>query len=192
MGTYTSNAGLFLINIVLGSAIFIILIRLLLQLMGADSHNPISQGIKTITDPVLQPIRRYLPKFHALDSASLVVLVVMQMILTWMSIKMHSAIEPKLMAVFIFSFADIIAKLVRILIWAVIINAILSWFSTERYHPIIEVINALIGPLLYRAQRLLPTTSGLDFSPLIVIIALQLILILVVSPLKDISNIFLL
>ena len=191
MGTYTSNAGFFLINILLGSAIFIALIRLILQLMGADSRNPISQSIKAITDPILQPTRRYLPKFQSLDSASLLMLVAMQMMLTWLSLRMISTLDPSILSIFVFSIGEIIAKFVRILIWAIIINALISWFSAGSYHPIVDVINSITNPLLNRARKVLPMSTGLDFSPLMVIIVLQLVLILVVSPLKDISNIFL-
>ncbi|MGB0636466.1 MAG: YggT family protein [Gammaproteobacteria bacterium] len=191
MGTYTSNAGFFLINILLGSAIFIALLRLILQLMGADSRNPISQSIKAITDPILQPTRRYLPKFQSLDSASLLMLVAMQMMLTWLSLRMISTLDPSILSIFVFSIGEIIAKFVRILIWAIIINALISWFSAGSYHPIVDVINSITNPLLNRARKVLPMSTGLDFSPLMVIIVLQLVLILVVSPLKDISNIFL-
>ena len=191
MGTYTSNAGFFLINILLGSAIFIALLRLILQLMGADSRNPISQSIKVITDPILQPIRRYLPKFEPLDSASLLMLVAMQMMLTWLSLRMISTLDPNILSIFVFSIGEIIAKFVRILIWAIIINALISWFSAGSYHPIVDVINSITNPLLNRARKVLPMSTGLDFSPLLAIIVLQLVLILVVSPLKDMSNIFL-
>ena len=191
MGTYTSNAGFFLINILLGSAIFIALLRLILQLMGADSRNPISQSIKAITDPILQPTRRYLPKFQSLDSASLLMLVAMQMMLTWLSLRMISTLDPSILSIFVFSIGEIIAKFVRILIWAIIINALISWFSAGSYHPIVDVINSITNPLLNRARKVLPMSTGLDFSPLLVIIVLQLVLILVVSPLKDMSNIFL-
>jgi len=191
MGTYTSNAGFFLINILLGSAIFIALLRLILQLMGADSRNPISQSIKAITDPILQPTRRYLPKFQSLDSASLLMLVAMQMMLTWLSLRMISTLDLSILSIFVFSIGEIIAKFVRILIWAIIINALISWFSAGSYHPIVDVINSITNPLLNRARKVLPMSTGLDFSPLMVIIVLQLVLILVVSPLKDISNIFL-
>ena len=191
MGTYTSNAGLFLINILLGSAIFIVLLRLILQLMGADSRNPISQSIKAITDPILQPTRRYLPTLRSLDSASLLNLIAMQMMLTWLSLRMISTLDPNIPSIFVFSIGEIIAKFVRILIWAIIINALISWFSAGSYHPIIDVINSITNPLLDRARKVLPMSTGLDFSPLMVIIVLQLVLILVVSPLKDLSNIFL-
>ena len=191
MGTYTSNAGLFLINILLGSAIFIALLRLILQLMGADSRNPISQSIKVITDPILQPTRRYLPRFRSLDSASLLMLVAMQMMLTWLSLRMISTLDPNIISIFVFSIGEIIAKFTRILIWAIIIYALISWFSAGSYHPIVDVINSITNPLLDRARKVLPMSTGLDFSPLLVIIVLQLVLILVVSPLKDLSNIFL-
>ena len=191
MGTYTSNAGFFLINILLGSAIFIVLIRLILQLMGADSLNPISQSIKAITDPILQPTRRFLPKFQSVDSASLLILIAMQVTLTWLSLRMISTLDPNMLSILIFSIGEIVAKFVRVLIWAVIINALISWFSPGTYHPIVDIINSITNPLLNRVRKVLPMSTGLDFSPLIVIILLQLVLILVVSPLKDISNIFL-
>ena len=164
---------------------------MILQLMGADSRNPISQSIKVITDPILQPTRRYLPRFRSLDSASLLMLIAMQMMLTWLSLRMISTLDPNILSIFVFSIGEIIAKFTRILIWAIIINALISWFSAGSYHPIVDVINSITNPLLDRARKVLPMSTGLDFSPLLVIIVLQLVLILVVSPLKDLSNIFL-
>ena len=62
----------------------------------------------------------------------------------------------------------------RLLSWLVIANVILSYFMSP-YHPIRETIDRFVDPMLAPIRQLLPSTGGLDFSPLILIILLQLL-----------------
>lgn len=62
----------------------------------------------------------------------------------------------------------------RVLSWLVIAHVILSYFMSP-YHPIRETIDRIVEPMLAPIRQLLPLTGGLDFSPLILIILLQLL-----------------
>ena len=62
----------------------------------------------------------------------------------------------------------------RLLSWLVIAHVILSYFMSS-HHPIRETIDRFVNPMLAPIRQLLPFTGGLDFSPLILIILLQLL-----------------
>ena len=53
MGSYFSDAALFLVDTILGIYILLVLLRFLLQLVRADFYNPISQFIVRVTNPPL-------------------------------------------------------------------------------------------------------------------------------------------
>ena len=72
---------------------------------------------------------------------------------------------------------DIILPIIRVLFtvltWLVIINAVLSYFMSP-YHPVKMALNRIIDPMLAPIRRVLPRTGMIDFSPLVLIILLQL------------------
>jgi YggT family protein len=72
----------------------------------------------------------------------------------------------------------LILQIIRIiftaLTWLVIINVILSYFMSP-YHPIKMTLNRIVEPMLGPIRRIVPQTGMIDFSPLVLIILLQLI-----------------
>ena len=66
-------------------------------------------------------------------------------------------------------------------------QVILSWLSPGAYNPVVGLLYSFNEPILRPARRVLPSTSGLDFSPLIALIFLNLIQILVVGILRDVA-----
>ena len=71
----------------------------------------------------------------------------------------------------------IIAQLVTLL---VIVQVALSYFMSP-YHPVRQAIDRLVEPLLAPIRRLLPQTGMLDFSPLILIVLVQIVARLLVG-----------
>jgi YggT family protein len=73
---------------------------------------------------------------------------------------------------------NIILPVVRIiftaLTWIVIINAILSYFMSP-YHPLKMTLNRIVEPMLAPIRRIMPQTGMIDFSPLVLIVLLQLV-----------------
>lgn len=69
---------------------------------------------------------------------------------------------------------QIISLLVTVITWLVIVKVILSYFMSP-YHPIRETIDRLVEPLLDPIRRILPQTGMIDFSPLVLIILLQVL-----------------
>ena len=72
---------------------------------------------------------------------------------------------------------NIIAQFITLL---VIVQVALSYFMSP-YHPVRQSIDRLVEPLLAPIRRILPQTGMLDFSPLILIILVQLVARLLVG-----------
>jgi YggT family protein len=72
---------------------------------------------------------------------------------------------------------DLIFLLLDIYKWVIIAAALITWVSPDPRNPIVMILRRITEPVLAPARRLLPPwkTGGLDFSPLIVIFAIQLV-----------------
>ncbi len=62
-----------------------------------------------------------------------------------------------------------------ILTWAIIIRILISWIRIDPYHPIVRILDQITEPILAPARRIIPPIGGLDFSPMIVIILLNIL-----------------
>ena len=67
----------------------------------------------------------------------------------------------------------------------VFLSALLTWVRPDPYNPVVRTLNALTEPVLYRIRKWLPFTyiSGLDLSPIVVLVAIQLVQAIVVRSL---------
>jgi YggT family protein len=182
---YFSDATIYLANVVLGSYGFIIMIRLVLQLVEADFYNPICKAIHSITNPVLKPVRAFLPHFKRIDSASLLMVIIFEIIAVWVTLKLKSSMSPSLLGLIVLSLGSTLGEFVRIFTWSIIIQAFLSWIAPDPRNPIVSVLQSITAPILSKARTVLPSTPGVDFSPIIALVALQLTLMLIVNPLHD-------
>ena len=183
-GAYFSNAGVFLINAVFGLYIFAVLLRFLLQVVRADFYNPLCQAIVTVTNPPLRPMRRYIPALRGLDTSAVILLMVLQMINTWLVAVIVGA-NPSFSGLLVVALAELLNKTVWTFIGAIIIQVILSWVAQGVHNPVISVIHALTNPLLRPMRDAIPPLGGLDFSPLIAILLLNLVLLIGVAPVRD-------
>lgn len=63
----------------------------------------------------------------------------------------------------------------QILSLAIIARALISWFPISPHHPIVIFLNQITEPFLAPLRRLLPMAGGLDLSPLVALILLQVL-----------------
>ena len=187
MGSYFSDAGLFLIDTVLGIYILLVLLRFLLQITQTDFYNPISQFIVRATNPPLVRFRRFIPSLWGVDLSALLLVFAMEAIrisLTAMLIG-HS---PRFAGVILLSLGEITKLAIYIVIFSIFVRALLSWFSSGSHHPMTMLLNSLTDPVLRSARRIVPATGGIDLSPLIVFIVMMLVLKLLIQPIRDIAT----
>jgi len=81
----------------------------------------------------------------------------------------------------------ILISLVNVYIWVIIITALLSFVNPDPYNPIVQFLYRITEPAYALVRRFIPTNfNGLDFAPLIVIIALQVLIVILTSVLTTI------
>ena len=74
---------------------------------------------------------------------------------------------------FLIAIAKIIDMVLSLYMWILIARAIISWFNVDPYNQIIRILYSLTDPLLNQIRRRLPISfSGIDFSPILVILAI--------------------
>ena len=189
MGSHFGAAGAFLVQTIFGIAILIVMLRFLLQLVKADFYNPVSQLIVRATQPILAPMRRIIPGVGGIDLSSIVLMLVLQMVETGLLKAMgaYALFNVSTAGLFVWAIADLVELATFVFIFALIVQVILSWLSPGAYNPMVGLLYSFNEPILRPARRVLPSTSGLDFSPLIALIFLNLFQILVVGILRDLA-----
>jgi YggT family protein len=89
----------------------------------------------------------------------------------------------------VFGLGNILHTLITVYIWVVIIAALISWVRPDPYNPIVQVLYRLTEPAYALVRRFIPTTfNGLDLSPLIIIIALQVIDVILINLLNGLAG----
>ena len=186
-GNPLGSAAEFLIRTLFDLYILLIMLRFLLQVVRADFYNPLSQFVVRASNPVLVPLRRLIPGLGGIDISSVLVMLALKMAELALIAIVVRGLEPSAVQLLIISFADLTQLTVYVFIFAIIIQVVLSWIAPGTFNPVVSLVFSLTEPLLGPARKIIPPFSGMDLSPLIVLVALQLILILVVGPLYSLA-----
>ncbi len=187
---YASDAATLLIQTLFGLYILVVLLRFLLQLVRADFYNPISQFIVKATQPPLGPMRRIIPGLGGIDLAALVLMFLLQYAEIWLLSAIHGKAAGAV-GIAILAVAELLKLTIYLFFFSIIVQVVLSWVNPHAHNPVTALIYRLNEPILQPARRLLPPFSGVDLSALLVLIALQLALILIVRPVRDLALPFL-
>ncbi len=184
-GEYVNDAGVFLVKTLFGLYIFAVLLRFLLQMVRADFYNPICQILVKVTNPALRPLRRIVPGFLGIDMAAVVLLLLLKTV-ELLIIQQLSGFSGDVAGLVVLGIAQLVKLVLDLFFFSILIQVILSWVNPgTSYNPGIALLHTLNEPLMRPARRILPPMSGLDLSPLLVIIVLQLLTMLLVAPLND-------
>lgn len=182
---YVNNAGVFLVQTLFGLYLLVVMLRLLLQIVRADFYNPLSQFLVKVTNPPLKPLRRFIPGVAGIDMASVVLLYTLKLAEIMLLSLLPRYPTPELAGLFVLAAAELIALLVNIFLFAIIIQAILSWVNPGTYNPVAGLLHQLTEPVLRPARRIIPPVSGMDLSPMAAIIFIYLFTMLFIQPLLD-------
>ncbi len=185
--SYLSDPIIFLLDTVFSFYILAVLIRFLLQWVGGDFYNPISQFLVKITHPILRVLRRYIPAIGKVDTSSVVLLLVLQMISDSI-VLMLKGLSFSFAALTLLSFSQLISLLINVFVFAIFARAILSWLNPGTFNAASNLLYSLTEPLLATCRRMVPDLGGIDLSPLIVLVGLQLAKMLIIPPLQQLIS----
>jgi YggT family protein len=172
------NAIEFLISTLFTLYLMVVLLRLWLQLAQADFYNPFSQFVVKVTHPVVGPLRRIIPSFGRLDTATLVFAIIIAVLNVWVLalLRGYAGIDP--VNLFISSLFYLFSESVQLIIYVLVIRAILSWVS-QGNNPLEYLFQQLTEPLVAPLRRIIPPIGGLDLSPMVLIIILIFVMKLI-------------
>lgn len=183
---YLSNAGVFLIQTLFGFYILTVMLRFLLQWVRADFYNPLVQFLVKLTNPPLLPLRRVIPTLMGLDLAAIVLMLALQVVELLLIFGLLGA-GFNGAALLVLAVTELLSLLINVYFWAILIRVILSWVNPDPRHPALSLLRQLTEPVMAPAQRLLPPIAGLDLSPILVLVGLQLLNLLLIAPLRDLG-----
>lgn len=167
----------FLVQTVFGFYILAVILRFLLQWVRADFYNPLVQFLVRITNPLLAPLRRIIPGYRGLDLAAIVLAFALQAVeMLLITLLLSQPIGAG--GLLLLTVLELLKLLINIYLWGVIIQVALSWFNPDPYHPAARVLAQLTEPVLRPVRRIIPSISGVDLSPMLVVVALIFISLL--------------
>lgn len=188
--SYLVDAGAFLVTTVFDLYILVVMLRFLFQLVRADFYNPVSQFVVQLTNPPLRFLRRFVPGLGGVDVAALVLMLALKMLERWIVLGMQGVAAGPVAALLL-AIADLLDLAVSVFMVSILVQVVLSWVAPTTYNPVVGLIRDLNEPLTRPARRLMPAVAGWDLSPILILVALQLVSMLVVAPIRDLGRAFL-
>lgn len=159
----------------------IVLMRFLLQLARADFYNPISQFVVKATNPPLRPLRKVIPGLGALDGASLVLAILVQMLAFFLILMALNNGVPVINPVTLLAWSviTVLGLIVKIYFWSVIAIVVVSWIAPGSHHPAIQLVAQITEPVMRPVRNLIPAVGGLDLSPIVVFLILNVVSVVI-------------
>lgn len=188
--TGLDTAAVYILQTIGSLYLLIVLLRFILQLVRADFYNPLSQFIVRATHPLLKPLRKVIPSVAGLDLASLVLAIVVQLVLMALTLMLLGYGVDNPLQLLVWSIIGVIALFLKVFFFALIISVILSWVAQGSHNPTAMLINQICEPLLAPIRRILPSMGGLDLSPIVAFLILNLIDMLVIRNLAVMTGMY--
>ena len=171
-----------LLEVVIGIVSGACLLRLYMQLLGIPmsvrSGNPLGRFVFALTDWIVLPLRRLLPALGTIDTASLMAAFLLQLAqfaILWLV----TGAGGGLFAVPILALFGLLRMAISGMTVIVIVYAVLSWIPTPSV--IGGGVARMVEPLLRPIRRVLPLVGGIDLSPLVLLLILQVAVIVLGS-----------
>lgn len=174
-----NQIGHLIVETLVGFVLFLALLRFYMQLMRAPFRNPVGQFVIALTDWGVQPLRRIVPGFRGLDMASLVLAILLQAVLIgakYLLFAPDGAAAPDPLQWILLVFFGLVRASLHLLIVVVIIDFVLSWVN--QHTPFAPVLRSITAPFYGFFRRFIPPIGGFDLSPLFLLLAIQVLLIL--------------
>ena len=167
----------FVLDTLLTLVVVVFLLRVIMPIVRADFRNPVGEAVLAITNPLVLPLRRVVPPGRKFDVASLVALLIVHFVKTWVLLLVRGGV-PRVETILTIGLYGLLVTVLQFYLYAVLIYALMSWFAGAGHSPVGRILGRICEPLLTPFRRIIPPIGGLDLSALFAIIALQAVLML--------------
>jgi len=177
----------FLAHTILNTLCMMFLLRFFMQLFKTSFYNPLGQMVMALTDFAVKPARRFIPSWKKIDLSTLFLAIVTQLLLQLLLLWLRdfplavagSSIWPTILGMCLLG---VIRAVFDLFFYAILLQVILSWVNPHT--PIAPVLDSLTRPILAPIQRIIPVANGIDFSPVVALILLQMLNMSVITSLE--------
>jgi YggT family protein len=168
-----SQIAVFIVDTLFTFFVFLLLLRFHFQWLRVPFRNPVGQFVLATTNWMVVPARRVVPGLAGLDLGTLILAWLIQALGLWLKLLLVGA-EPALGMLAMVAALDLLRYSIYILMVALIVQAVMSWVNP--YTPLAPVFDAATRPFLGPLRRFVPPLGGVDITPLVLLVLLQIVL----------------
>ena len=174
MNSALTDIGMTIVQPLFSLAMLLIAVRFLAQLCGVNGYNPISMTLRHVTNVIVLPLSRLLPSGNRFSPGALLALILIQVVFIALMFGLVGQLDAfNVLQALIWSALGAAGLLVSIIFYSVIAMIVVSFLAPQSSHPAVEFIWELTEPVMAPLRQVLPPMGGLDFSPIILFIALN-------------------
>jgi YggT family protein len=155
------------IAVMIGFASYAFVILSVFRLFRVNYFNPIVKMFTAYLEPISKTLFFFLPPLFAAIAVALV--------LKFVSFYLAYSSGYETLTLFYISIIDVLNSGFRILFYSVIGSVVLSWVAPGNNHPLLQIIEEISAGILSPVRKILPPMGGLDFTPIIGLLVLNLI-----------------
>jgi YggT family protein len=176
MNSALTDIGMTIVQPLFSLAMLLIAVRFLAQLCGVNGYNPISMTLRHVTNVIVLPLSRLLPSGNRFSPGALLALILIQVAFIALMFGLVGQLDAfNVLQALIWSALGAAGLLVSIIFYSVIAMIVVSFLAPQSSHPAVEFIWELTEPVMAPLRQVLPPMGGLDFSPIILFIVLNVI-----------------
>ena len=176
MNSALTDIGMTIVQPLFSLAMLLIAVRFLAQLCGVSGYNPISMTLRRVTNVIVLPLSRLLPSGNRFSPGALVALILIQVVFIALMFTLEGRLDAfNVLHALIWAAIGCASLLVNIIFYSVIAMIVVSFLAPQSSNPAVEFIWELTEPVMAPLRRILPPMGGLDFSPIILFIVLNVI-----------------
>jgi YggT family protein len=132
------------------------------------------------------PLRKIVPSWRNIDIAGIALawlVTALKLVLLYATLGESLGV----LGLAVLALADLIDFVLLLYIVLILARVVISFVGADSYHPIVPLVMQLTEPVLKPVRRVLPAVSGIDFSPMVALLAITLARVLVAKPLLDLG-----
>ena len=174
-----------IIYLFLSACQFIILLRFFCQACKVNYYNPVTQSIVKLSGYLVKPFE-YIG-LNLTPYFVFIILFLFTFLKLYLPLIFNSQTYP-LSNLLIISLGYLLRDIINIYWYLIVISAIKSWFNVFVSHPIFGLVDELCEPIYRITRSIVPTLSGIDFSPIIILVLLQILEIVLIPRIFNLTS----
>jgi YggT family protein len=154
------------------------LLRFLFQLVRADFRDPMADALVRVTNWLVLPLRRVLPPVRKVDTATVVAVLLIASLRTFIDMAMNGVSIADWMLFLRITVVELLDLVLKVYLFALLLYWLTSFVSPGGYAPGLRLLGQLCEPILKPVRRMIPPIGQIDFSVLWVSILIGALLVL--------------